>query len=166
MSQEAICNSTAGNVVRLASSTPIITHEQLAATEFEADTYFVEFDKNPKAMEEHEAKLRSMGVMSRFAVSMLGKTKAELIEAVRSMDEKEDEEVNSGKFLWYMTGAREQMEALLAFITTMEIRWAIAAANVYADDGENLPPIPKPPVETLGKKKPRKHLASVEPRPL
>jgi hypothetical protein len=35
-------------------------------------------------MEEHEEKLRSMGVMSRFAISTLGKTKEELIEGQRS----------------------------------------------------------------------------------
>jgi hypothetical protein len=114
MSQELVCNST--NVVHLAAETPICTHEELAAMEFKPETYFVGFDKNPQAMEEHEEKLRSIGIMSRFAIVNLGKTKEELIEVVRSMDEHMNPQVNSGNFLMWLTGGREKVEALLNFM--------------------------------------------------
>jgi hypothetical protein len=64
----------------VAVSNPICTHEELAAPEFEPDPYFIGFDKDPARMEEHEEKLRSIGIISRFAVALLGKTKAELID--------------------------------------------------------------------------------------
>jgi hypothetical protein len=141
------------NVVTLAASNPIITHEELAALEFEAEPYFVGFDKDPARMEEHEEKLRSIGIMSRFAVALLGKTKAELIEAVRAMDAGDEEKVRSDNFLRYIVGAREKLEALLGFITALELRHACAMANVYPDDDERLPPIPKPPTAPMGRRR-------------
>jgi hypothetical protein len=137
-------------VVRIAASNPICTHQELAALEFEPSSKFVGFDKNPKAIEEHEQKIRTIGVMSRFAIAMLTKTKAELIDTVRSMDEDEDKEVNSSTFLEYMVDAREKLEALLAFVTAAEFRHACAMANVYSEEAEKLPPLPKPPVPTIG----------------
>jgi len=41
------------------------------------------------------------------------------------------------------------VEAILSFITTAELRHACAMANVYSDEGEKLPPIPKPPEPTF-----------------
>jgi hypothetical protein len=138
---------TAGaNVVRLAAaSDPIISHKQLAALEFEPDQFFIGFDKDPRKAEEHEEKLRSIGIISRFAVGLLGRTKAELIEAVRSMDVKGDDEASSDNFLRYIVDARGKLEALLAFVTAFEIRIACAIANVYSEDGKELPPLPEPP---------------------
>jgi hypothetical protein len=100
-------------------------------------------------MEEHEQKLRSIGIMSRFAVGLLGKSKQELIESVRAMDEDKDEETGSVAFLKYATDAREKLEALLSFVTSLEIRFASAMAVVYLGDEEKLPPIPKPSEPTL-----------------
>jgi hypothetical protein len=136
--------------LKLAVSNPICTHQQLAELDFQPCPEFVKFDTNPDAMEEHEDKLRSLGWMSRFALATLGKTKPEVIEMVRKMDEDKDIESSSVKFLWYMTGAREDIEALLAMITSAEIRMACAIANVYEDNEEKLPPIPKPPVDSKG----------------
>jgi len=140
--------NTSGRVVQLAVDNPIITYEQLAALEFEPWSPFVGFDKKPKAMEEHEEKLRSIGVMSRFS-------KAKLIETVRSMDEAKDEEASSSSMLEYLTGARERLEALLAFVTAAEFRHASAMACVYSDDGESLPPVPKPPSPEIGERQRR-----------
>jgi hypothetical protein len=95
--------------------------------------------------------------MSRFAIAMLSKSKAEMIETVREMDAKRDEEVNSMSFLAYLTSARETTEAILSFITAAEIRHACAMANVYAGDEANLPPIPTPEKATFGAPK---HLRS------
>jgi hypothetical protein len=142
--------TTNENVVRLAIDNPIITHEELAALPFEPESRLAGFDQNPKAIEDHEEKLRHIGIMSRFAIAMLSKSKAELIESVRGMDEKRDEEVNSMSFLAYLTAAREKTEAILSFLTAAEIRHACAMANVYAGDKANLPPIPTPEKPTLG----------------
>jgi hypothetical protein len=49
-----------------------------------------------------------------------------------------------------MTGAREKIEALLAMITSAEVRMACAIANVYEGDEEKLPPIPKPSIDSKG----------------
>jgi hypothetical protein len=46
--------------------------------------------------------------------------------------------------LWYLTSARERLEALLAYVTAAEFRHASAMACVYSDDDEKLPPVPKP----------------------
>jgi len=148
--------TTNENVVRLAVHNPIISHEELAAQEFEPSPYFIGFDKNPKAMEEHEEKLRTIAVMSRFAISTLGKSKAELIETVRKMDEDEDEDVNSSNFLKYLLDSRGKVEAVLEFIVLAECRFAVAMANVYSEDGEKLPPIPKPSKPILGNPKRRR----------
>jgi hypothetical protein len=148
--------TTNANIIRLAVSTPIATHEELAALRFEPESRLAGFDKNPRAIEDHEEKLRHIGIMSRFAIAMLSKSKAEMIEAVREMDAKRDEEVNSMTFLAYLTNAREKMEALLSFITAAEGRHACAMANVYADDKANLPPIPGPEKPTFGGPKHRR----------
>jgi hypothetical protein len=146
---------TSGRVVQLAVDNPIITHEELAALEFEPCSHFIGFDKNPKAMEEHEEKLRSMGIMSRFSIAILGMTKAKLIETVRSMDKAKDEEVSSSAMLCYITGAREKLEAILAFVTAAEFRHASAMACVYSDDGARLPSVPKPPSHEISERQRR-----------
>jgi hypothetical protein len=144
------------SVVRLAASTPICTHEELAAMSFEPWPGFVGFGKDPQAMEHHEEFLRAISIASRFAVSLLGKTKTELIESVRHFDEDRDEEANSMTFLTYLTDAREKAEALLRFITTAECRHACAMACAYPDDDAKQPPIPKPPAEPLLGRRKRK----------
>jgi hypothetical protein len=53
-------------------------------------------------------------------------------------------------FREYLTDARGKLEALLAFVASVERRHACAMANVYSDDGDKLPPIPEPPEPTLG----------------
>jgi hypothetical protein len=79
---------------------------------------------------------------------------------VRSMDEHMNPQVNSGNFLMWLTGGREKVEALLNFMTAAEVRFASACACVYPDDDERAPPVPKPPVETLGGRK-KRHLKPV-----
>jgi hypothetical protein len=153
---ESITPIPSGRIIRLAASNSICTHKQLADLQFEPEQYFIGFDKDPARMEEHEEKLRSVGVISRFAVALLGKTKVELIEAVRSMDAGDDEQVRSGKFLEYVVDARGKLEALLSFVTALEIRHACAMANVYLDDEERLPPIPEPPAPEISRRHRRK----------
>jgi hypothetical protein len=140
------------SIVRIAASNPICTHEQLAALEFEPSSEFAGFDQNPTAMEEHEEKLRSIGAASRVAVVTLSKTKQDLIGLVVHLDEDKDKDSGSIRMLEFLTDARAKLEALLAFVTAAEVRFARAMANV---DG-NLPPIPKPPSEEIGKHHRRK----------
>jgi hypothetical protein len=130
--------------LKLAASTPICTHEELAALEFAPESHFVGVGQDPTRMETHEEFLRQINIMSRFAIGLLGKTKQELIDTVRNMDEDERTTADSCQFLEYLTDARGKAEALLNFLTSAEIRHACAMANVYAGDKEKLPPIPGP----------------------
>jgi hypothetical protein len=52
--------------------------------------------------------------------------------------------------------AREDLEELLTIVTTAEYRQACAIANVYAEDGTKLPPLPKPPSPKLPRRQRRK----------
>jgi hypothetical protein len=142
------------SVIRLATSSPICSHHELAALDFEPDQHFVNFGKNPEAQEQHEERLRSVCIGSRFAMAILGRTKTEMIESIRALDVDQDDEANSMTFLQYMTDTREKLEALLAFVTSAEVRHACAMANAYPDEKEKQPPIPKPPAEpTIGRRK-------------
>jgi hypothetical protein len=143
---------TSGRIVQLAVDNPIATHEELAAANFAPEQFFVGFANNPTAQEEHEEKLRSIGVASRMAGVMLGNTKAELIDLVRHMDKDKDEESGSMGMLEFLTDARNKLEALLAFVTAAEIRHASAMACVYRNDADNLPPVPKPPAPEIGER--------------
>lgn len=144
---------TSGPIVQLAVDNPIVTHEELAALEFEADPHFASFGNNAKAQTEHEERLRSIGIMSRFSLVILGMTKQELIDTVRSMDKDKDPEADSSSMLYYLTGAREKLEALLAFVTAAELRHASAMACVYPDDDK--PPVPNPPSPEIDRQRRR-----------
>ena len=141
---ENITPIPSGRIISLAVSNPICTHEELAAMDFKPWPPFINFGKDHEAMEHHEQVLRTISITSRFAVSMLGKTKAELVESVRNLD-KDHDEADSMTFLKYLTEGREKVEALLDFITTAEARHACAMAVVYSGDEEKSPPIPRPP---------------------
>jgi hypothetical protein len=145
-------------VVRLAASTeqPLCSHEELAAMTFEPWPIFVDFEKKPGNLEKHRDQIHNVGTMSKFAIAVLGLTKDQLIEKVRQIDGGGDPEVTADNFLRYMVFAREDLEELLTIVTAAEYRHACAMANVYAEDGTKLPPIPKPPSSKLPPRKRRK----------
>jgi hypothetical protein len=149
------------SVIRLAASKPICTHQELAAMEFEPWPSFIGFDNKPGAAEGHRDQILNLGRMSKFAIAVLGLTKEQLIEKVREIDanaEANDDEndVTADNFLRYMVCAREDLEELLTIVTTAEYRHACAIANVYAEDGSKLPPLPKPPSSNLPRRQRRK----------
>jgi hypothetical protein len=148
------------SIIRLAASTaqPICSHKELAAIEFEPWPRFVGFDNKPGAMEGHRDQIINLGRMSKFAIAILGMTKEQLIEKVREIDAKaeNDDDVTADSFLRHIVYAREDLEELLTIVTTAEYRQACAMANVYAEDGTKLPPIPKPPSSKLPRRQQRK----------
>jgi hypothetical protein len=146
------------SVIRLAASTeqPLCSHEELAAMTFEPWPIFVDFEKKSGNLEKHRDQLQNVGTMSAFAIAVLGLTKDQLIEKVRQIDSGGDPEVTADNFLRYMVFAREDLEELLTIVTTAEYRHACAIANVYAEDGTKLPPLPKPPSPNLPRRQLRK----------
>ena len=96
--------------------------------------------------------------MSKFAIAVLGLTKEQLIEKVRQIDANAEDEndLTADNFLRHMVYAREDLEELLTIVTTAEYRHACAIANVYAEDGTKLPPLPKPPSPKLPRRQRRK----------
>jgi hypothetical protein len=149
------------SVIRLAASTaqPICSHAELAAMEFEPWPSFIDFDNKPGAAEGHRDQILNLGKMSKFAIAILGMTKEQLIEKVRELDanaEASGDDVTADNFLRYMVYAREDLEELLTIVTTAEYRHACAIANVYAEDGAKLPPLPKPPSPKLPRRQRRK----------
>jgi hypothetical protein len=146
------------SVIRLAASTaqPICSHEELAAMQFEPWPSFVGFEQKPGNVEKHRDQINNIGTMSKFAIAVLGLTKDELIEKVRQIDGGGDPEVTADNFLRYLVYAREDLEELLTIVTTAEYRHACAIANVYAEDGTKLPPLPKPPSPKLPRRQRRK----------
>jgi hypothetical protein len=148
------------SVIRLAASTaqPICTHEELATMEFEPWPSFVDFENKPGAVEGHRDQILNLGKMSKFAIAILGMTKEQLIDKVREIDAnaESDDDLTADSFLRYLVCAREDLEELLTIVTTAEYRQACAIANVYAEDGTKLPPIPKPPSSKLPRRQRRK----------
>lgn len=114
-------------VVSLAVSNPIITHEQLAAQDFEPSPEFVTVD--PGLLESHEDRLKKISVASRMAIATLGFTKAQLIERTK------DDPETCDSILKFLSDARELTEQLADFIKSAELRHAVALANVCAEDG-------------------------------
>jgi hypothetical protein len=104
---------------------PIVTHEQLAAQDFEPHILSDNFN------EKNEEALCDFATASRLAVGVLNKTKAELIEVVNKLDADQPLEEDSAERLLegFMHG-RERGETLLELLKAAEIRLAIALANV------------------------------------
>lgn len=120
-----------GPVVQLAVNNPIITHEQLAAQHFQPIATFVGLSENFEKLERHEGFLRKIAIVSRFAVSMLGQTKSEMIDGLKKVDDAQP----ADEMLKWLTDGREAAAELLDMIEQAEARFAIAMANVYNEDG-------------------------------
>src|SRR5271155_2369963 len=85
--QRALLGTTSveGNLARLAVSNPLMTVEELANTEFQAVPELANFKNDYKAIKEHGERLRSLSITSRFAIEILGRSKAELIALIKEM---------------------------------------------------------------------------------
>jgi hypothetical protein len=68
----------------------------------------------------------------RFAITLLGKSKPELIEIVRAMSKDTGEDA-VGLILRELGEATAELEAMLDFVGTARLRIASAAANVFPE---------------------------------
>ena len=89
------------NVIRLTVSNP--TFAQAAEADFEAVPEFVDFRNNFERVSAHEDKLQNLSLATHFAIIVLGRSKAELIELVRTMDD--DERVGAAELYRGLTRA-------------------------------------------------------------
>jgi hypothetical protein len=127
MKKPADCSAP---VVKLAVSNQVISHDEMAAVDFKPIPTFVGLNDSFDKMERHEEFLRKIAIVSRLAITFLGRTKAELVENVREAGN----ETNDGMLKWLMDG-REAADELADMLKQAETRFAVAMANVYNEDG-------------------------------
>jgi hypothetical protein len=111
------------NVVKLAVSNPIITHQQLADQQFEPVADFVNISDSLEKQRSHAAKMQRFEITLRMAIALLGKTKAELIEGVKNME-------GADELLREFSEASDLAKELASMISSAECRVACALANV------------------------------------
>ena|ERR1700722_18098176 len=116
-------------IVQLVAETPLITMQQLVDQEFEAVAEFANFQTDVASVVAHEEKLRNIAIGSRFAITVLGRSKAELIDLVKSMVEQEDGESEIEALHKCLVDSRNLAEALTEMMMTAECRVAVAIAN-------------------------------------
>jgi hypothetical protein len=121
------------NVVQLPVSIPTITHEQLAAADFEAWPDFSNFKGNPERARAFEDGLRdtleNLRVFSHIAAALVGFSKPDLIARAEGLDRQS--EGLAEKLLEDLTRTREQAAILLKMISTAEARLDVAIANTF-----------------------------------
>jgi hypothetical protein len=123
-------------VVQLAVNNPIITHEQMAALHFEPVPTFVGLSDDFEKLERHEGFLRKIAIISRVAVSMLGLTRAEIIENIR----KEENPRRDDEMLKWLMDGREAADELVDMIRQAETRYGIAMARLQPDHAQHRRP--------------------------
>jgi hypothetical protein len=112
------------NVIRLAVSNPAFAVKGTAETDFDAVTEFVKFRNNCERARAHEDKLQKLCIATHFAIIVLGRSKAELIELVKTMDH--DERVSAAELYRGLSRGRELAAAILEMMTAAETRVASA----------------------------------------
>src|SRR5580704_14668327 len=75
------------NVIRLVVSNPLLRNKEVA--EFEAIPEFVEFRYSSERAQAHTESLQNLSIATHFAIIILGRSKCELIELVKLMDDHE-----------------------------------------------------------------------------
>jgi hypothetical protein len=118
-------------VVKLAVNNPVCSHDELAAIDFQPVATFVGLPNDLSKLERHESFLRSIAIISRVAVSMLGLSKAEVVENIRKGGDQE----HDVEMLEWLADGRKSATELLDMITRAECRYACAMASVYNEDG-------------------------------
>ena len=112
------------NVIRLAVSNPAFAIREMAETDFDAVPEFVDFRNNFERARAHEDKLQKLSIATHFAIIVLGRSKAELIELIRTMDH--DERVSAAELYRGLSRGRELAAAILEMMTAAETRVATA----------------------------------------
>jgi hypothetical protein len=112
------------NVIRLTVSNPTFAIREAAEADFEAVPEFVDFRNNFERVRAHEDKLQNLSLATHFAIIVLGRSKAELIELVRTMDD--DERVGAAELYRGLSRGRELAAAVLQMMSAAETRVATA----------------------------------------
>ena len=110
------------NVIRLTVSNP--TFAQAAEADFEAVPEFIDFRNNSERARAHEDKLQKLSTATHFAIIVLGRSRAELVELLRTMDQ--DERVGAAELYCGLSRGRELAAAILEMMTAAETRVANA----------------------------------------
>jgi hypothetical protein len=131
--------STDNNILRLAVTNPeklleILSHEEMAAQEFEPVPQL----RGPKAqtfeeLRKHQQRLDDFCVSVRMALSVLGQTKAELIEGLVAMEKAVGGEGfdDVEDFVKSFGNAADQAATLVHFLRSAHLRLSVAMHNVY-----------------------------------
>ena len=113
------------NVIRLVVSNSVFTNGKIAEFDFRAIPEFVDFGNSSERGQAHAENLQKLCVATHVAVIILGRSKSELIELVKSMDKGE---LGAAELHRGLTSGRELAAALLAMMTAAETRIAAALA--------------------------------------
>jgi hypothetical protein len=112
---------------------PIITHEELAALDFEPYEPDV---SPPDALKTLDETLGQFWAAARSALGVVKMTKVELIAMTRKIGAKGSRE-EAERLLQFLVGGRELTEGLHKLIEAAEIRTAVALANIYPDGDDD-----------------------------
>jgi hypothetical protein len=112
------------NVIRSVIFNPLLTSKDVAEFDFEAIPEFLEFRSNSERAQAHAENLQNLSIATHFAIIILGRSKSELIELVKLMDE--DEPVGAAQLQRGLIRGRELAAAVLAMMTAAEMRVAAA----------------------------------------
>jgi hypothetical protein len=110
-----------------------LTNQELAAPAFEPIPEFRVI--GPEQREKHEKFLNNIAVNSRIAITLLGKTKPEMIEIMRNLCTGtciEDDPATS--MVLGLNEARKDTEALLKFLSSAEARAMSALGNLAMEE--------------------------------
>jgi hypothetical protein len=113
------------NVIRLAVSNPVLTIKETAGGDFAAVPEFVDLQANRRRTQAQEEKLQRLCAATHLAVIVLGRSKSELVELVRSI---ENERVGGAELHHGLMRGRELAAAILDMMTAAETRVAAALA--------------------------------------
>jgi hypothetical protein len=122
-----------GHVIKLVVDNPIISHDELAAQDFKAEPAF----NGRRRQEAHERMLIDLGISSRMAIGLLGKSKSEILKGMRAFDA-EDGKSGVDEVLDAFDIGIEVAETMLSVIQQAKSRYMIALANVYDEDGKRI----------------------------
>jgi hypothetical protein len=113
------------NVIRLAVAN-LRAVKEMADLDFEAVAEFIDFRAGRGRATVHEDRLQRVRTATDLAIIVLGRSKSELIELVRSMDA---EPVSAAELRRGLIRGREAAAAILDMMTAAETRVAAALAG-------------------------------------
>jgi hypothetical protein len=114
------------NVIRLAVSNQVLTSKEMTQFDFEAIPEFVDFQNNFERAKTHSERLQQLSIATHFAIIVLSRSKSELIELVKSMDD--DKRVGSAELYRGLIRGQELAAAILGMMTAAEMRVAATQA--------------------------------------